>query len=338
MHYQDFFLRNLFDEFKQAGHYEDTVFVVVGDHGEGFREHGLRFHDNVMYDEGLRVPLLLHWPAGGVAPGRLPGPVSQLSIAPTVLDLLGFDIAAGTYPDGSWRRDEQGGSLHASCHRKLKCMAGVRGQRKLIHYYGDKADELFDLAVDPLERRNLASEHPDEVREWLSELQAWQQRVADLHAPFGGLRLGSFVRERPFEPSEELAVRFGGVVELEGVDTPRRAVRAGSRFPLGLYLRPVGDVEGGTVEVRVTVDDARPWRRTHIPVGGLYPLADWEPGRHIRDDVEIRAPARTKSKTADICVRLFDTAGEPMEVEGAVGPVKDGCAHVATVKVRPRKP
>src|SRR3712207_8950988 len=44
MRYQDFFLRNLFDQYKDLGLYEDTIFIVFGDHGEGFEEHGVKQH------------------------------------------------------------------------------------------------------------------------------------------------------------------------------------------------------------------------------------------------------------------------------------------------------
>ncbi|MGH3147525.1 MAG: LTA synthase family protein, partial [Rubrobacter sp.] len=44
--YQDFFLRNLFAQYRELGLYEDTIFVILGDHGEGFGEHGLKQHDN----------------------------------------------------------------------------------------------------------------------------------------------------------------------------------------------------------------------------------------------------------------------------------------------------
>jgi hypothetical protein len=60
--YQDFFLRNLIDQYKELGLYEDTVFVLYGDHGEAFGEHERFQHDNVPYEEGLRIPLLIHDP------------------------------------------------------------------------------------------------------------------------------------------------------------------------------------------------------------------------------------------------------------------------------------
>jgi lipoteichoic acid synthase len=51
-------VKHLLEQYKELGLYEETIFVLYGDHGEAFGEHGLYQHDNVAYEEGLRVPLL----------------------------------------------------------------------------------------------------------------------------------------------------------------------------------------------------------------------------------------------------------------------------------------
>jgi arylsulfatase A-like enzyme len=107
MRLQDIFLKNLIDQYKELGLYEDTIFVIYGDHGEGFGEHGRFQHDDTIWEEGLHVPLLIH------APGLIGGgeQVEELSnhadILPTVLELLGYEVprlfappstARGPYP------------------------------------------------------------------------------------------------------------------------------------------------------------------------------------------------------------------------------------------------
>ncbi len=73
---QDFFLKNLFEQYKELGLYEDTVFVLVGDHGEAFGEHGRFQHDNAIYEEGIKVPLIIHDPKRFENGTRLTGPVN----------------------------------------------------------------------------------------------------------------------------------------------------------------------------------------------------------------------------------------------------------------------
>ena len=69
-----------------------TLVVVAADHGEAFGEHGEIGHSLFVYDTTLRVPLVLQGP--GVAPGTMPGPVSLVDVAPTVLGLLGVAAPA----------------------------------------------------------------------------------------------------------------------------------------------------------------------------------------------------------------------------------------------------
>ncbi|MGI9431376.1 MAG: LTA synthase family protein, partial [Myxococcota bacterium] len=62
VHYQDNFLKNVFALFKELDLYEETLFVLVGDHGQAFMEHGRFGHSNVPYEEGITVPFLIHAP------------------------------------------------------------------------------------------------------------------------------------------------------------------------------------------------------------------------------------------------------------------------------------
>ena len=177
--YQDFFLRNLFDQYKELGLYKDTVFVIFGDHGEGFGEHGLRQHDNVIYDEGLQIPLLVHDPGKTrQEAGRMEAPVNLLDVVPTVTDMLGYDIEDGTYPGTSVLGAPKDRKILASCYQENHCLASIEGPKKYIYYYGNKEDEYYDLADDPLERENLAQEKSDERLQALRyDLLAWRAQV-----------------------------------------------------------------------------------------------------------------------------------------------------------------
>ncbi len=65
----------------------DTLVVLTSDHGEEFLEHGQRFHGYQLYDETLRVPLILRWPGHVPAGRRVATPVSLVDLAPTILAL-----------------------------------------------------------------------------------------------------------------------------------------------------------------------------------------------------------------------------------------------------------
>jgi arylsulfatase A-like enzyme len=180
---EDFFLKNLFDQYKQLGLYDNTVFVILGDHGEGFGEHGLYQHDNTIYEEGLKIPMLIHDPKGFQNGGRVTAPVNQLDILPTIADLLGYQIKGGAYPGTSLLRSLSGDrTLMFSCWNDNKCLASIKGTEKYVYHFGDQPDELFDLSSDPDEQQNLAGERsPEELENRRSELLEWRGKVKSMY-------------------------------------------------------------------------------------------------------------------------------------------------------------
>ena len=175
---QDKFLESLFEQYKDLGLYEDTVFVVVADHGQAFGEHGLYTHGNVPYEEGLKIPLIVHDPKRFESGARITAPVSQLDVLPTIAELLGYEIEGGAYQGNSFLGSlSEDRPLTFSCWSAEQCLASLEGNEKYIYHYDNRPDELFDLSEDPLEQENLASERQEEVERRRSELLAWRSRI-----------------------------------------------------------------------------------------------------------------------------------------------------------------
>lgn len=92
--YTDQFIGALDVELANLGLTEDTIFCVVGDHGEGFAEHGISGHERLAYEEVLRIAMCMRAPYL-IEPGtRVAGPVTSMDLTPTILGVLGFDIDA----------------------------------------------------------------------------------------------------------------------------------------------------------------------------------------------------------------------------------------------------
>jgi arylsulfatase A-like enzyme len=136
--------------------------VVTSDHGEEFEEHGRMGHGQTLYDEVLRVPLIVHWP-GRVPPGRRAGIVSLLDLAPTLMDLAGapFDAAALDGVSLAWllraaaaTTTERDFLLHVDVTRS-HYLGLRRGPRKLIVGRYPHLKQLFDARDDPAERHDL---------------------------------------------------------------------------------------------------------------------------------------------------------------------------------------
>jgi arylsulfatase A-like enzyme len=181
VHYQDHFLRNLFDLFRELDLYEQTVFVLIGDHGQAFGEHGRSGHSNVPYEEGLRVPFLIHAPGAFAGGERIAEPVSQADVLPSALALLGYRAEGGRY-SGRPVWETGGGRVHFfHCWMERKCAGAVDGTQKLVHYFDERPDELFDLAADPGERVNLAGRFPERVAALREQVLRWRRDVNGAH-------------------------------------------------------------------------------------------------------------------------------------------------------------
>jgi arylsulfatase A-like enzyme len=169
--YQDRFLEQLVALYREAGLAERTLFVVVGDHGEAFGEHGKRLHDHVIYEEGLRVPLLFF--GEGLAPERRDDPVSQLDVMPTVLRLLGFRLERGVQ-DGMDAFDRGPDDVvRASCWYSERCLAEIGKRRKRISHFAHRAPEAFEIDVDPREQRDVFGADPGD-EDALRALHRWK--------------------------------------------------------------------------------------------------------------------------------------------------------------------
>lgn len=186
MRLQDIFLKNLIDQYKKLGLYENTIFVVFGDHGEGLGEHDRWLHGDTIYEEGLRVPLIIHAPGWFDNGERVNGLSSQIDILPTIVEMLGYEVKDGEYAGYSLLHPlPEERTLFFNCISKRTCLASLKGNEKYIYHYGNQPDEVFDLLNDPLEQHNLAYEHDDEeLDKRREELLEWRSSV---DATYGGL-------------------------------------------------------------------------------------------------------------------------------------------------------
>jgi arylsulfatase A-like enzyme len=178
--YLDFFVKNVIDQYKELGLYDDTIFVIYGDHGEGFGEHDLFQHDNTIYQEGLKVPLIIHEPGRFEDGRRVETLTNQIDILPTVFDLLGYKVTGGHYPGRSLLFSAPGEdrTLFFSCFDEYRCLASIKGDEKYIYFFGNQPEEVYDLASDPLEKNDIANEQSTkELKHKRLQVLAWYSKV-----------------------------------------------------------------------------------------------------------------------------------------------------------------
>ena len=177
--YLDFFVKNIIEQYKEMGLYDDTIFVIYGDHGEGFGEHDLYQHDNTIYEEGIKIPLIIHEPGKFSSGERVETLTNQLDILPTLFDLLGYEVEGGKYQGRSLLASpDENRRLFFSCFDDYRCLATLKGDQKYIYFFGDQPEEVYDLSSDPSESNNLAAESGgEELKNWRKEVLTWYSRV-----------------------------------------------------------------------------------------------------------------------------------------------------------------
>jgi arylsulfatase A-like enzyme len=187
-------LGNLLDALKQMALEEQTLVVILSDHGEGLMNHGHMYHGVHIYEEAVRVPLLFRWP-NRIPSGRvLSAPVGLISFTPTILDLVNIESDRRSFQSHSlaaslrgetgldpqqpiylYRRYYKTGKIGKIAVKGDKF--GIRtGPWKYIEGKEEKTKELFDLAADPKERRNLCGKFPEKATQLASQLAKWKQR------------------------------------------------------------------------------------------------------------------------------------------------------------------
>lgn len=179
-----------------------VLVAVTADHGEEFRDHGGVYHGSTLYEEQIRVPLLLQVP--GVRPRRVQAPVELVDLAPTLAGLVdhpwrptgGDDLRPLFDADLPWSP-----AFAAVSHKKMV----VRWPHKLVANLRFDLFEVYDLQADPRERVNLAGERPELLGELKGEIYAWLDGLQGGEDPHeAALALGRLRDRRAVEPLCEL--------------------------------------------------------------------------------------------------------------------------------------
>jgi arylsulfatase A-like enzyme len=165
LHVADAAFGRLREGLRARGRDEGTVYVVFGDHGEAFREHpGNVAHALFLYEENVRVPLLVAVPGVLTSNRRIAGMASLIDVAPTTLALAGIRIPRQY--EGRSLLDQPAKVARFATEQAVRRVGLRDGRWKFIWDEDSRRAQLFDLETDPTELQNLASAEPHLVERY----------------------------------------------------------------------------------------------------------------------------------------------------------------------------
>lgn len=169
---------------------DETLVVLTSDHGEGLGQHNEATHTMFVYDSTLLVPLIMRCPGRLPAGRRVTAQVRLIDIAPTVLDLLGLEplpgaqgrsvlpLVTGTAEPPRWACAESLAPLLNLGYAPLRALRGDGW--KYIHA---PRPELYHVADDPGELRNLAAAEPQRLAQMRAQLYALVESASAVAGP-----------------------------------------------------------------------------------------------------------------------------------------------------------
>jgi choline-sulfatase len=184
---------------------DSTVIVLTADHGEELLDHGFVGHASTslqakLYEELVRIPLIVSWP------GRIPAgtvwshPVSQIDVLPTILNLLRQPVPKGVQGQDLFNPDFDRPLYFESVaagnqtprERENEWVRGIRHGR--FKYLSD--GRLFDLLTDSTETRDISIDEPETTQELKSRLESWVEQSRTVARELFGTDTDGRVRRR----------------------------------------------------------------------------------------------------------------------------------------------
>ena len=327
--YTDEQLGRLLEGLRERGLYENALIVITSDHGEEFWDHGSFFHGQSLYDELLRVPLLVKFPARWRAGATVETAVSTVDILPTIAHSIRAEIddrwagsslislAAATDSPSSrdvfatvGRVDDRRPPRHAVTDERFKLIVNI----------ADGSERLFDRDSDPRELRNRIAEAP-EVAAHLRE------RLADYTEPLW--RDGYYLTiSNPGKEAQRYTISVRTTSLLPFANPDRRNVEPGdtlgvgtnaARLELNGTLAP-GDSDelrfdvlgqNGEIEILATLN-GNPWPMERLLSGTTRATVDGELRAALKGPLLETGSALPPGDTPALQVRRTARAAEAL--------------------------
>lgn len=322
--YVDDFAGRLVKAYEAQGLADNTIFVFLGDHGEGFGEHGRYQHDLTIYEEGLHIPLVIWGKPLAGRTGLIEGNRQQIDVLPTILDMVGAPVTAGKTRGSSLLAPvPEGRVLFHSCWRSHRCLAKRDGDQKFIDHYGDPSAQVYDLSKDPTEKKSRTLSKSE--RESLtSGTRAWHGWVRGRYEA----REAQFVQTIQRPDDAPAIATWGGVVSLLGCDVTNQNVIPAEAVWVKCRWRPEAPLTEAWTLIAEIKAGGRTGQEKWTPLMGVVKMWNWRPGWSIDDTFRVATPQYTRPGEAVISVGWQRITGVAVKTDDGRERVDVGAAMI----------
>lgn len=182
VNYVDDFIGELVSLLKRRNIYDQTILVILSDHGESLGERGFIGH-NQFYSTQLRIPLILRVP--GISASRISSPLQSIDVIPTIFDALGlghpFPFQGKSIQPLLKDKDD---SERYRISEKDMSYAVQKGKWKAIFYRKNNDVQLYDMERDPEEWMNVAEYNRNIIEDLSNAYGQMQKDAAEVSSKF----------------------------------------------------------------------------------------------------------------------------------------------------------
>ena len=324
--YQDLFIKKVYEEFSKRNLLDETLFVILGDHGEAFGEHNTYFHDSNPYQHGLHIPLILHNPILFPKHQRIKGLRQTIDLVPTLAELFHFRTVQGNYRGHSLFQPVPNRILFSSCWLENQCYVRFENNEKFIYNtQGKQYSDFFNIKKDPTEQNNLIFTLPQKrIDQYIKEIENWKNEINGLYHTHRNFQKNTFVSNEKPSIKNPLNTLFQEklTTKSHGAMVSRGTIRA-IGYDLNKFIHPKKKQKLTLIFETVTNLNWH-WKDQLVffdSKGKLWPLQyqttlkqelpffSWNPGQFQRIEFQFKLPTEVPLGPGNLCFGIQNKMG-----------------------------